>query len=206
MSTKTKEKIFSGIIIVCVLLCVLLIGRVVYGNMTKGANTPVHQPVLPHNTGAQDAAKTYSMMVVEEDDIEDGLKKYFPEGFPIKEVDVEIEPDGTLRFESEVSKKAVTKYLAGFGIELGIKESLLAGLLPKKLDLVAKFTCSCDDDSGTLMVTPSYFKIGDYSMSTDMIPLELTQVFSSGLNKYLIDTGYFFSRIDFGDGVIKLVQ
>lgn len=207
MSTKTKQKIYNGITIACVLMCLILIGRVASDELTSGKVMDLHSPPaisLAESTKPEgDLPK--DGIVIDQATIETELAKYIDDNFPLKDIKVDIKETGEITLSARASKSKLEEYLKDTGISIK-GGRIISMFLPRKIDATFKMMCECDDESGLLLISPASFFVGDIEVDMKNMPESFFSNVSEGINKLLIASGYYFTNIGFADGAIILTS
>lgn len=200
MKTLNKAKIYNAVTVTCIILCMLLIGRVAADELF-GQRPEEHEPPEVRSDAAGERGDG-CVLRLEEEDIEGRLIQYLPADIGAGEPEVEIGADGSVSISAVVSKSRFTKLLGS--IELPQAVRLVLGLMPGEARVSVSVLCSCDSESRLLAVTPISFGVGDAVFEASDVPQELTDMTGSALNKLLLAAGAEFTGIAFEDGAIIL--
>lgn len=201
MTVEKKAKIYNFITIFCVILCMLLIGRVACDELFGGERPASHVPPAITEKTAQSQAPIDGIKI-DCRMIEEQLAGYLPDGFPLEDIRVEIGADGALAIDAKASKSKIRDYLETAGVELG--GGFLFKLLPGKADIRVEGVCSCDEESRMLALAVGSLKVGDLELDISKAAEGCFSELSKGLNKLMLASGVSFNNIEFGDGYILL--
>lgn len=154
MTNNLREKIYHGISLFCIVLCVWLIGQVAADELFGTApQALVHHPPQSRTAGKKTKDDGEKGFALEEGWIEQELRKYLPDDLPLDRIEVEIGAGGTMKLEGAVYRQQLLDYLAALEIELPGGPAA-AALLPKELTLSAAVHCTTDSESGLLAQRP----------------------------------------------------
>ncbi len=204
MSEKTKGAIYKLITIVCIVICLLLIGRVAADELV-GKHAPEHVPIVRPTAAATMAAQpiTRDAVVIDEELIADRLGGYMMQELPLRRVGVEISESGRITLTCSCPRQKLLSYLDRRD-ELPDAFGLLARLLPGTIDLSLTADCTCDEDSRLIAAAPITARIGSVTAELGSLPQSLFSELTLAINKLLLDEGQAFSQIVFTDGAIIL--
>ncbi|MEA4921259.1 MAG: hypothetical protein VB078_10130 [Clostridiaceae bacterium] len=205
MSVKTKEKIYNGIILLCVSICILLIGTVAIEELFGGGPVQLHTPPEVGNVSDQANTSTTGEIFIDENTIENELAKYIDDDFPLKNITVDIMKSGEVTIGAEASKAKLTDYLENAGVKINGQGGLFALLLPKKIDVSFTALFAKDEESGMLTLSPQSISAGKLEIDMTSMPENFFCEISEGINKLIIASEYYFTDIEFRDGGILLI-
>lgn len=204
MTNNLKEKIYHGISLFCVVLCVWLIGQVAADELFgTSPQALVHRPPQIESVGQEPEPEGKQGFALEEERIGQELRRYLPDDLPLDGVEVEIGAGGSLMLKGSVHKQALLDYLAALELELP-GGSMAAAFLPKELILSAAIHCTTDPESGLLALTPGQLKLGDMEVEPHILPQTFWDGLGQAVNKLLLAEEGAFSAITFSDGVVYL--
>ena len=201
VKTLNKAKIYNAVTVTCVILCMLLIGRVAADELF-GRRPEEHEPPKVRSSDPAGERGDGCVLRLEEEDIESRLTQYLPADIEIRDIDAEIGKDGMISISAVVSKSRFVKLLGS--VELPRAVRLALGLMPGEARVSVSVLCSCDSESRLLAVAPISFGVGDSAFEASDIPQGLTDMTGDALNKLLLAAGVEFTGIAFEDGAIIL--
>lgn len=204
MNERNKEKLYKLITIVCVVLCLLLIGRVAADELTdvKKAAPPYEPPAIRPASSVQTAARE-TQTVLDEETIAEKLGGYLTQALPLRDVAVSIRESGRVTVSAVCPRQRLLRFLKSGGDRVeGL--GLLERLLPGQIALSLTADCTCDEDSRLIAAAPAEAAVGDVTIAFGELPQSLFDHVTRGLNKLLLDEGEAFSQIFFTDGAIIL--
>ena len=190
MSPDKKVKLYNWITIFCVVICMLLIGRVASDELVgRREERSVHTPPEITYEGQTDSGpQGQEGTAIDEETLEQEINKYLPDGFPLEDISFDISEDGTVRIDAKASKSKLKDYMEEAGIELkGV--GLGFSLLPGKIDVSLCAVCSCDEESGMLSVSLSSLEIAGTEIELSEAAQSSFSELSKSLNKILIASG-----------------
>lgn len=195
MSGRTREQIYNGICIFCIVLCIILIGRVAADELTQGRGKEnIHRPPEVRTKD------TYEGIILTEEYVTEEIKKYLPSELPLENIEVDIAKDGLIQISGSLGKKKLEAMLEDFAVNRA------AGVLipGEETAFELAFKCSCDGESGLLMLEPRTLKAGDIELRADAIPVKVLNSINEGVNRLLMAAGISFCDISFSDNGIIL--
>lgn len=205
MTGNFKEKIYHGVSLFCIVLCIWLIGQVAADELFgKGKGHHEHRP--PMQFGGVEKPETPeggAGVALDEARIEAELRKYIPEELPLEELEVEIRPGGRLKLEAEVKKQALMDYLAALDMELP-GQGAASFLLPDDLRFSAGLTCTLDTESGLVAVAPEEMMLAGRDIGTDALPQSFWDGLGQAVSRLLLAENGAFSTVTFGEGTVYL--
>lgn len=194
MSAKTREHIYNAICIFCIILCIILIGRVAADELTDGRGKEYihHPPEVRHESNEE-------RNIISEKNLSEELKRYLGGVLPIRDIAIDVSEGGKMLLTAKASREELTDYLKSYGIESGVA----ALMLPQVIDLEISVDCSYDDETGLVAIDPVGLRIGESDFSLAAFPAESFSAINNGLNKLLMASGYRLESIRFTeDGII----
>lgn len=205
MTGTNKEKIYHGISLFCIVLCVWLIGQVAADELFgRGQETIVHQPPdIIQTERRKREGSTSAGLWMTEDQISAELNKYIPQELPLEGLAVRIAADGTLALSGTVPKQKLLAYFEQMQTEVP-GGSLLTVLAPKTIDFALSVCCTMDDENGLMALTPGSVTLAGNTIDADAMPCSFWDGLSQGVNKLLLYGGEGFRRITFSDGALYI--
>ena len=205
MNVSSKEKIYSGITVLCILMC----GAMIVGMILGGDATEEHVPVLRDlSVSADDGiisdgddSVSGGQIALTEDFVSEQLGRFLPDDFPLREPDVKIAADGIISFSGTVSKDVLRAYLKKASVDLDLKSSIALLLLPKNFDLDVSVLVSENTD-GSLNVKPYSLFLSGKSVPVSFIPQKVTSLISDSVNRLVSSIGSVIGFSGFEDGAI----
>lgn len=200
MSVEKKAKIYNFITIFCVVLCMLLIGRVACDELF-GAQAPAHVPPVI-SEGAEQEKKPAEGVRIDCGTIEEQIAGYLPDDFPLEDIKVGISADGSLTLDAKASKSKLKDYLEKAGVEL--EGGFFFKLLPGRADIRVEGLCSCEEESRMLALSIDKLTVGEAELDISKAAEGCLSELTKGLNKIMLAMGVTFDNIEFGDGYILM--
>ena len=194
MSAKTREHIYNAICIFCIVICIILIGRVAADELTEGrGEAHIHCP--PEIEGNNDKEEK----IISEKYISSELQKYLKEVIPINNINVNMSGDGRMKLSAEVSKNKLIDFLKSYGMGSGIA----VVTLPEVIELEISIKCRCDEETGLVAIEPEKLSIEGIAFDLAALPAESLSAVNGAINRMLMATGHRFGKIEFTeDGII----
>ena len=203
MKGNVKEKIYHGISLFCIVLCIWLIGQVAADELL-GAGEPQadHRPPVRTVETTPDAAAPEGFVLTEAD-IEAEVGKYLPEELPLEELRFSIGADGSIGMHTAVEKKKLLAYFETLGMEVPGGE-LATVMAPKTMEMDMQVLCSVDPESGMAQLTPGELRLAGNVLSPQVMPQTFWDGLSHALNKLLLASGVRFTDLQFTEGALCL--
>lgn len=209
MSTKTKERIYLVITVICLLMCAVLLLSVFLDRPVFGVQAANHIPVLRPITTAEpvaggsgegEEALSPNGLVLTEKDLAVALQESLPKSLPISDVEADIEPNGRVCLSMDVMRKDFEAYLKKAGVTLSFRQRLAIKLLPKKFEFEACTMIAAAN--GNITVTPLSVSVNDGMVSFNSLPAGILDVLNAGLNTALGTVGDFTTIVFTDDSII----
>ncbi len=201
MTTHTKEKIYHGISLFCIVLCMWLIGQVAADELLNGRPAE-HLPPL-RSIGREEEKPRETGLAITEEQIEGELMEYLPQGLSVGQPEVTISTDGALTLAGTVDKAVLLECFRTLGIEPP-GGSLLAVLAPKQIELEVSVQCAWMEESGDLTVTPRHMILAGNRIEGETMPKILQEGLCTTVAGVLTTGGQTFTSVRFSDGAIYL--
>lgn len=208
VTPKIKERIYFGICIFCVLLCVLLLFRTFTGRGAASPALAAHAPLprVAQSGESKTPDGTAAEVTMTEQQMSEGLTRCLPQDTPLREVKVTISADGRLTLTAVLGVSEMQKFAEANGVKLGMAEKALIKLLPKTFSIKIVFRAETADDGGLLSCVPESLTLHDKEIDLTKLPTGLFHRVTDSVNQVLTDSGLFFTRIVFADGAIILAH
>lgn len=205
MEKSKNNRVYLLISVFCIAICAVLVFCMLIDapvpKIGEGADL-THRP--PHGpTEPEEPAN--SRMAVTETYFSKMLSQYLPAGFPVSQIGVDIQKNGTIVLSAQSGQEELKNYLEQQGIDLNVKQRLLLGLLPESFELSAELDCTTAEDGGTLQTVPQKASYNDVEIDLNGLPSQLFTDIGAALNRLLVSTGYYFTGINITDGAIELL-
>lgn len=181
-----KSFVYTMILGICMLLCLMMIGRMLLGHPEQSALPEMEKPTTPEQeeTG----------MELRESDLCLLIEQALP--IPVQEVTAKIGADQTISIVVLVSKQSLQN--SGL-VPGGLRTALL--FLPDTCRLYGAWTASVSD--GKIALQCQSAEIGIIAVPTEMVST-LTDQLSESLNAYFTDTEIITQKMVWQDGVLRL--
>lgn len=181
-----KSFVYTIILGVCMLLCLLMIGRMLLGHPEQGALTEPEDQTTPQQeeTG----------MDLHDSDLCVLIEQALP--IPVQEITAKIGADGTVSVVVLVSKQDLQEsgLLPG-----GLRTALL--FLPDACRLYGAWTASVAE--GKIVLQCESAEVGGVAVPAELVTT-LTDQVSAAINDYLAKEGMTPAKIEWMDGSLKL--
>ena len=129
MNASLKEKIYLSVTVVCLLLCGVMIAGMCFGS---DKYVSAHLPALRsvNDTDVKENGETEAeyeaepsagQIAVTDAFLNEQLKRFLPDDFPLKEPKVTIGADGLVSFSGNVKKDDLRRFLKANGIKPNLK-------------------------------------------------------------------------------------
>ena len=197
MESKREGLIYTAITVISIILC-LFLGSI----MIKGKQMPAtSQNETQYFSEVKIVEEKQIDIVITQEEIAQKLSAMLPQNFPQDSVKISISTDGTIYTGMTVSRNDVEAIAAD---RIGIKEKLMLRMLPEKFEMGIWYNAAFDEESGMLSFTVDGFNINGMHTANSIIPSEITHEIAQTVNKVLLDSGYYFTKIEITDGAILL--
>ncbi len=206
MRVPLKEKIYSCVTVLCILMCGAMIAGMLFGGERISEE---HVPAMRELNEEKDAAAldeeedsvSGGQIALTESFIKEQLGRFLSDDFPLKTPDVSIGADGIVSFSGNVSKNALRAYLKKMSVNTGLKGSVALLLLPKNFDLDVSFQLSENSD-GSLNVKPYSLFVSGKSIPVSAFPQKVTDIISGAVNNIVSSISSVIRFSGFEDGAI----
>ncbi|WP_125114607.1 hypothetical protein [Agathobaculum sp. Marseille-P7918] len=181
-----KSFVYTMILGICMLLCLMMIGRMLLGHPEQSALPETENPTTPEQeeTG----------MELRESDLCSLIEQALP--VPVQEVTAKIGADQTISVVVLVSKQSLQD--SGL-VPGGLRTALL--YLPDTCRLYGAWTASVTE--GKLVLQCQSAEIGSITVPAEMVST-LTDQLSASLNAYFTDAEITPETVIWQDGVLRL--
>ncbi|MBR5265764.1 MAG: hypothetical protein IKV63_04025 [Clostridia bacterium] len=197
MESKREGLIYTAITVISIILC-LFLGSI----MIRGKQMPAtSQSETQYFSEVKIVEEKQIDIVITQEEIAQKLSAMLPQNFPQDSVKITISADGTIYTGMTVSRNDVETIAAD---RIGIKEKLMLRMLPEKFEMGIWYNAAFDEESGMLSFTVDGFNINGMHTANSIIPSEITHEIAQAVNKVLLDSGYYFTKIEITDGAILL--
>ena len=197
MESKREGLIYTAITVISIILC-LFLGSI----MIRGKQMPAtSQSETQYFSEVKIVEEKQIDIVITQEEITQKFSAMLPQNFPKDSVKISISTDGTIYTGMTVSRNDVEAIAAD---RIGIKEKLMLRMLPEKFEMGIWYNAAFDEESGMLSFTVDGFNINGMHTANSIIPSEITHEIAQAVNKVLLDSGYYFTKIEITDGAILL--
>lgn len=191
------ENLYIVIAALSLALCLVLIGLMAFNRDNS--------PKAPHEDIKLNEVKIVENdnkeIVISEDTIASALGELMPEKLPKDAVKVDISADGTIYTGLTVKRSQLTEVLNG----LSTKEKLLVRMLPEEAEIGLNFFAESDSESGLLRFELRSAQAAGMELKADFIPDDIARNVAQAVNKILLESGYYYTKIELTDGAVKLL-
>lgn len=206
VTSKTKERIYFGICIFCVLLCAALLLSTFLGHGSIAPASAMHAPQTRLTAVETKQAPNGTMqdVTITEQQMSEAIIKYLPKNTPLRDVKIEISEGGELELEAVLGVPDLKKFAEEKGIKLGWQEKAFIKLLPETFSFEVELLCETCEEGGLLSCVPESLTLHETEFDLTKLPTGLFDNVTTAINKVLTDSGLFFNRIVFTDGALIL--
>lgn len=181
-----KSLLYTLILGVCILLSLLLIGK-----MLLYRPAPVHVPHMAQTEPEEER----NAMYLSENNITALLTKQLPEGFPVQAPTITILKDGTITAAGQLEKEMLS--------EAGFPRAVLL-MLPNEFPIEAVFVAQYEN--GNLTLTPTQIRASGFELPVDQVPKEWVTILNEAVNRALQTEYGEYSDLRFLNGGIQLLK
>ena len=164
---KLMERVYTGVILVCLLCCAALTARMVGETRKQKAETPVHTPPvqleqqMPEPVPESDpTAEHTGSVVLDEQALTAQLAKLLPEGLKIRGLALTVRKNGQIGFRGTADRDGLLDWLESKGAQLGGSMSPLRVLLPESIDFTLTLQASQSAGTGEITLMPVSAAVG----------------------------------------------
>lgn len=207
MKSKTRERIYLGVTVLCVLLCALLLLSVLLDRPAFGAaaadHVPVLRPVAPADAAAGAAqAPAAAGLTVTEGKLAELIRGCLPAGFPQGAVETSIGADGAITLAMRLGRADLIDYLRAQGAALSFRQSLALRLLPRAFGVRLRLAAQSRD--GALELVPRALELDDRAIDLGGLPDGILSFAERAVGAALQAAGHDYSGVSFTDGALIL--
>ena len=181
-----KSSVYTIILGVCMLLCLLMIGRMLLGHPEQVTEPEAGSPTLPEQeeTG----------MGLRESDLCELIEQALP--IPVREITTKIGADQSISVVVLVSKQDLQE--SGL-VPGGLRAALL--FLPDECRMYGAWTASVSE--GKVALQCSSAEIGGIAVPAELVTT-LTDQVAASINEYFAQAGMVPEKLEWTDGAIRL--
>lgn len=181
-----KSPVYTIILGVCMLLCLLMIGRMLLGHPEQEVSPEVGHPTLPEQeeTGMQ----------LRELDLCGLIEQALP--IPVREITAQIGADETISVVVLVRRQDLQE--SGL-VPGGLRTALL--FLPEECRMYGAWTASVAEGKVALQCESA--EIGGVAVPAELVT-ELTEQVAAAINDYLAKAGMTPQKLEWTDGALQL--
>lgn len=195
MGEGIKEKLYIAVMAFCTLVCMALIS-----SMLNKSSILIKKNYKLSEVNIM--TEENKEIFISEDYIAGSLGKYLPKDFPKEDIKVKINNDGTI-YTGVTAKRAVLENMIGSA--LGFREKMLLKLLPTEFGLGLYMRITQDEENSLVNLEALGVNINGMDMKDISLPSEITSTIAKGVNDVLIESGFYFTKIEILEGKIKLI-
>ena len=207
---KLKERVYTGITLVCLLCCAALTAKMV-GETRNTPAAPVHIPPvqlqqqMPEPVIEADPTAEHTGPVVLDDNaLTAQLAKLLPEQLGVSDLRLAVRQNGQICFSGTAHRDGLLDWLEHRGAELGGSMSPLRVLLPEQIDFAVTLQAAQDAGSGEVTMLPVSASLAGQDITLPDLPEEVTGALHSAVNGTLAANGWDSGNLVFLDGGIQL--
>jgi hypothetical protein len=207
---KLMERIYTGVILVCLLCCAALTARMVGGTRRQKAETPVHTPPvqleqqMPEPVPETDpTAEHTGPVMLDEGALTAQLAKLLPEGLHIRDLALTVRKNGQIGFRGTADRDGLLEWLESKGAQLGGSMSPLRVLLPESIDFTLTLQASQAAGTGEITLVPVSAALGGVDVTLPELPPEARAALDDAVNRTLAANGWT-GALEFLEGGILL--
>ena len=197
MESKREGIIYAAVTIISIMLCLFLGGIMIRGEQISATS----QSETQYFSEVKIVEEKQKDIIITQEEIAQKLCTMLPQSFPKDSVKITISADGTIYTGMTVSRSDVESIAAD---HIAIKERLMLKMLPERFEMGIIYNAAFDEESGMLTFTVNGFNINGMHTANSIIPGEITHEIAQTVNKILLDSGYYFTKIEITDGAVLL--
>ncbi len=197
MEKKTQELVYYAITAVSIVLCLLLLGVMMMGKERKTTSISEERRFSEVEIMEENPRE----IIITQEDIAVKLSKMLPESFPKNSVKLKINGNGQIYGGMTLNRNDIESMVKN---HLGFKEKLILRMLPDTFDAGIYYTAVFDEETAMLSFNVDGFDINGMKTDAGFIPPEIPHEIAQAVNKTLLDSGYYFTKIEITDGAVIL--
>lgn len=182
-----KDKVYSFVIAICLLLSLLLLYKMATYKQTK-----IYMPNI-------ETKMEGNMKSLTNNDIQQILLTAIPSDLPLKDLNVNILKEGAVRLNAHTKKTDVKEYLKSMGKLTYITNSFLS-FLPNDLNLETVLSVKALDNK--IELEPISLSIASTNVAPELLGDEFIKSINTYVNEAIIPLNLNLSRLTFEDGTI----
>lgn len=197
MEKKTQELVYYAITAVSIVLCLLLLGVMMMGKERKTTSISEERRFSEVEIMEEKPRE----IIITQEDIAVKLSEMLPESFPKNSVKLKINGNGQIYGGMTLNRNDIESMVKN---RLGFKEKLILRMLPDTFDAGIYYTAVFDEETAMLSFNVDGFDINGMKTDAGFIPPEIPHEIAQAVNKTLLDSGYYFTKIEITDGAVIL--
>lgn len=125
-----------------------------------------------------------------------------PGDIPFSNLVVHISSDSSVKIDCEITKDALSQFLASRNAEIPPYVKFMSKLLPDSVPLSLNLRLSVNSKDGTLNLTPHAVSVNGIELTASMLPGELELNINQAINGFISSGSKKISSINISDGHI----
>ncbi|MBQ7094123.1 MAG: hypothetical protein IJN84_06390 [Clostridia bacterium] len=197
MEKSGESLIYGAITLVSVVLC-LFLGGIMMMDKEETTTSMTREQQFSEVEIVEEKSRE---IILTQEEIAGKLSEMLPESFPKSSVKMEINGNGSVYTGMTASRTDIEKMVKN---GLGFKERLMLRMLPESFEMGIFYNVSFDEEAAMLSFTVESLNLNGMRLESNMAPPEIPHEIAQAVNKVLLNSGYYFTKIEIADGAVML--
>lgn len=187
-----KSFVYTLILGTCILLCLLLVGKMTLQHLDNRAE----EPQSPMTEVTEEPPTETEEIRLTEQDLTAMLRQALPESFPVQNLSVSLWESDTVQLDGIAEKEQLQNSFAGSSIYT------LLRFLPERFPVQVVFELT--GQGKDLQLQPTILKINTTSFPVEFLPQEALAAMNTAMRTVLENSGFLDLQISIQDGAVVL--
>ncbi|MBQ6932969.1 MAG: hypothetical protein IJN37_01135 [Clostridia bacterium] len=197
MEKRGESLIYGAITLVSVVLC-LFLGGIMMMDREETTTSMTKEQKFSEVEIVEEKPRE---IILTQEEIAGKLCEMLPESFPKNSVKMEINGNGRIYMGMTASRTDIEKMVKN---GLGFKEKLMLRMLPESFEMGIFYNVSFDEEAAMLSFAVESLNLNGMRLESNMAPPEIPHEIAQAVNKVLLNSGYYFTKIEIADGKVIL--
>ncbi|MBQ7087807.1 MAG: hypothetical protein IJM96_10080 [Clostridia bacterium] len=197
MEKRGESLIYGAITLVSVVLC-LFLGGIMMMDKEETTTSMTKEQKFSEVEIVEEKPRE---IILTQEEIAGKLSEMLPESFPKNLVKMEINGNGNVYTGMTASRTDIEKMVKN---GLGFKEKLMLRMLPESFEMGIFYNVNFDEETAMLSFAVESLNLNGMRLESNMAPPEIPHEIAQAVNKVLLNSGYYFTKIEITDGEVIL--
>ncbi|MBQ6867325.1 MAG: hypothetical protein IJO16_01455 [Clostridia bacterium] len=197
MEKRGESLIYGAITLISVMLC-LFLGGIMMMDREETTTSMTREQQFSEVEIVEEKPRE---IILTQEEIAAKLSEMLPESFPKSSVKMEINGNGSVYTGMTASRTDLEKMVKN---GLGFKERLMLRMLPESFEMGIFYNVSFDEETAMLSFAVESLNLNGMRLESNMAPPEIPHEIAQAVNKVLLNSGYYFTKIEIADGKVIL--